>query len=166
MSSTRPWEGFRQYLTLGEWVWKKTPISINQCEISHVKSLQILFVPNKIITFEIRHKWRQWKLPNFQDPLPLLSIYVQHSSSPLILDVEVKAKTPSPNDNQSIERKDNPRTTIVCYQVLPSGQLSFSVSAQLILSGFPLASFHLAEATLSAFSWLYTLVCVVVQNYL
>ena len=29
----------------------------------------------------------------------------------------------------------------------------------LILSGFPLTSFHLAEASLSAFSWLYTLVC-------
>ena len=29
----------------------------------------------------------------------------------------------------------------------------------LILSGFPLNSFHLAEASLSVFSWLYTLVC-------
>ena len=40
----------------------------------------------------------------------------------------------------------------------------FSVNS-LILSGFPLTSFHLAEASLSAFSWLYTLVCAVVQKY-
>ena len=32
----------------------------------------------------------------------------------------------------------------------------------LILSGFPLASFRLAEVSLSAFSWLYTLVRAVV----
>ena len=35
----------------------------------------------------------------------------------------------------------------------------------LILSGFPLTSFHLAEASLSAFSWLYTLECAVVRKY-
>ena len=35
----------------------------------------------------------------------------------------------------------------------------------LILSGFPLTSFHLAEASLSAFSWLYTLECAVVQKH-
>ena len=34
----------------------------------------------------------------------------------------------------------------------------------LILSGFPLTSFHLAEASRSAFSWLYTPVCAVVQK--
>ena len=37
----------------------------------------------------------------------------------------------------------------------------FSISS-LILSGFPLTSFHLAEASLPAFSWFYTLVCVAV----
>ena len=35
----------------------------------------------------------------------------------------------------------------------------------LILSGFPLTSFHLAEASLSGFSWLYDPVCAVVQKY-
>ena len=39
----------------------------------------------------------------------------------------------------------------------------FSLNS-LILSGFPLTSFHLAEASLSVFSWLYTLVNAVVQN--
>ena len=40
----------------------------------------------------------------------------------------------------------------------------FSINS-LILSGFPLTSFHLAEASLSAFSWLYTFVRAVVQKY-
>ena len=40
----------------------------------------------------------------------------------------------------------------------------FSINS-LILSGFPLTSFHLAEASLSAFSWLYSLVCTIVQKY-
>ena len=40
----------------------------------------------------------------------------------------------------------------------------------LTLSGFPLTSFHrlcfhLAEASLPAFSWLYTLLCAVVQEH-
>ena len=43
--------------------------------------------------------------------------------------------------------------------------LVFSINS-LILSSFPLTFFHLAEASLSAFSRLYTLVCAVVQNYL
>ena len=39
----------------------------------------------------------------------------------------------------------------------------FSINL-LILFGFPLTFFNLAEASLSAFSWLYTLVCALVQN--
>ena len=55
--------------------------------------------------------------------------------------------------------------TIICYQVLLSGRLSFFSLCSLILHGFPLTSFHLPEASLSAFSWLYTLVCAFVQKY-
>ena len=36
----------------------------------------------------------------------------------------------------------------------------------LILPGFPLVFFDLAEASLSAFLWLYTLVCAVAQKLL
>ena len=39
----------------------------------------------------------------------------------------------------------------------------FSINS-LIFSGFSLTSFHLAEASLSAFSWLYTLRCAVVRK--
>ena len=41
--------------------------------------------------------------------------------------------SPSPNNNQSIKRKHNPRMTIVCYQVFPSGWLSFSIPNFLFL---------------------------------
>ena len=40
----------------------------------------------------------------------------------------------------------------------------FSINS-LVLSGFPLASFYLAEASLSRFSWIYALVCTVVKKY-
>ena len=40
----------------------------------------------------------------------------------------------------------------------------FSINS-LILSGFPLTSFHLSEASLPAFSWCYSVVCAVVQKY-
>ena len=46
----------------------------------------------------------------------------------------------------------------------PSFRSAFVLSINsLILSGFPLTSFHLVETSLSAFSWLYTLVLVCVQ---
>ena len=41
---------------------------------------------------------------------------------------------------------------------------TFSINS-LILSGFPLIYFHLDEASLSTYSWLYTLLTVVVQKY-
>ena len=34
----------------------------------------------------------------------------------------------------------------------------------LILSGFPFTSLHLAEASLSGFSWIFTMVCAVVKK--
>ena len=54
--------------------------------------------------------------------------------------------------------------TILLDQVLPSGWFLFSGSTHKILPGFSLTSFHLAEAFLSAFLWLYTFVCAVVQK--
>ena len=72
---------------------------------------------------------------------PPLSIYVQNSSIPLTLDVQFQTNPhPSPNDNQSIKRTHNPRIPFF-------------------------TSFHLAEASPSTFSSLYTLVCAVVLKY-
>ena len=106
--------------------------------------------------------------PQSSHPPPPLSIYLQNSFPPLTLDVHFQTQPPPPpssNDNQSVKRKHNPRMTIICYQVLLSGRLSFFSLCSLILHGFPLTSFHLPEASLSAFSWLYTLVCAFVQKY-
>ena len=34
------------------------------------------------------HRWRPWKLSNFQDPLTPVSIYFQNFSTPLTMDVQ------------------------------------------------------------------------------
>ena len=48
----------------------------------------------------------------------------------------------------------------------PSFRSAFVLSINsLVLYGFHLTSFYLAEASLSAFLWLYTLACAVVQQY-
>ena len=99
----------------------------------------------------------------FSRPPTPLFIYVQKSSNLLILDVQFQMKPPSPNENQSIQIKHNPRMTLICRQVLPSAFV-FSINS-LISSSFHLTFLHLAEASLSALSWLYTPVCKVVQKY-
>ena len=60
-------------------------------------------------------------------PTPLLQLRPKFSY-PHDLDVQFQTNPPSPNDNQSIKRKQHPRMTIICYQVFTSGRLSFSVS--------------------------------------
>ena len=98
------------------------------------------------------HIWHPWELSIFQDPPPPLSSYVQNSSTSLTMDVRFQTNPlplPSPNDNQSIKRKHNPRVTIICYQVRSFLQVGFCFQYQLSnLSGFLLTSFHLALANL------------------
>ena len=92
------------------------------------------------------HIWSPWKLSNFLDPQPLCL-----TTSKILPSFwhSVPNDTPTlpTNDNQSFKRKSNPRITMICYQVFPLGQLFFSIHL-LILSGFPLASFYLAKASL------------------
>ena len=86
------------------------------------------------------HIWRPWKLLIFQDPPPPLSIYVENSSTPSTLDVQLETNPhplypppPSPNDNQSIKIKHNPRMTI---QVVRSFlQVGFRFQHQLVNLG-------------------------------
>ena len=59
--------------------------------------------------------------------------------------------------------KENIIQGLLLYAIMLSAFV-FSIKS-LILSGFSLTSFHLAEVTKSSFSWLYTLVCAVVQKY-
>ena len=54
---------------------------------------------------------------------------VQSSSTTLTLDIQFQRNpSPFPNYSQSIKRKLNPCMTILCYQVFPSGWVSFLVS--------------------------------------
>ena len=105
---------------------------------------------------------KSMEIIQFSRPPAPLSICVQKSSNYLTLDVQFQTKSPSPNGNQSIQIRHNPRMTLICYQVLPSA-FFFSINS-LISSSFHLTLLHLAEASLSAFSWL-TLVCEVAQKY-
>ena len=74
------------------------------------------------------HIWRPWKLSNFQDPPPPLSINVQNSSIPLTLDVQFQTN-PLPVQMITNQLKENViQGWLLCYQILPSGRHSFSVS--------------------------------------
>ena len=66
--------------------------------------------------------------PIFNTSQPSLSIYFQNSLTPFTFHDQFQVNTPSPNDDQSFKRKHNPSMTIICYQVLPSCWLLFSVS--------------------------------------
>ena len=97
-----------------------------------------------VYKLETIHMWRPWKLPNFQDHPAPLSSYVQNFSTPLNLTSNFKhplsphppspptPTLPPPPLSKWYKRKHNPRITIKCCQVFPSGRLSFSVQYQLI----------------------------------
>ena len=73
------------------------------------------------------HIWRPWKLSSFQDPLPPCPSTSKLISFPWPWTSNFRQIPPSPSDDQSMKRKHNPKITIICYQLLPSGRLSFSV---------------------------------------
>ena len=79
----------------------------------------------------------------------------------LDLEPPISNEPPSPNDNQSFKRKHNPRMTIVCYQVLPPGRLTFSVSC---LAFLWLLFSILFSVSCLAFLWLshYLLFCNII----
>ena len=109
------------------------------------------------------------QLSNFQDSPCPSTTRVLPPPWPWTSNFKRTPLPPSPNDKQSIKRKHNPRMTIISTWLLsgPFFRSSFVFSINsLTLFGFPLISFHLAQASLSAFSWLYILMCVAVQNYL
>ena len=115
------------------------------------------------------HVWRPWKLSNFQDPLPHLLIYVQNSSTPLNLNLQFQTTPlPPPASLQMItnQLKENIIQAWLLQVIRSFFQVDFCFQHNsLTLSGFPLTSFYLAEASLSALLCHYTLVCAVVQKY-
>ena len=104
------------------------------------------------------------KIIQFSRPSTPL-VHLRPNSSILVtLDIQFQTKIPSQNNNQSIKRKHNLRMTIMLSGPSFRSPFVFNINS-LILSGFLLTSFHLAEASLSTFLWLYTLVCAVAQKY-
>ena len=101
--------------------------------------------------------WRPRNLSSFQDPQPPLSIYVQNSSTSLTLDVQFQP-TPtltSPNDNQLIKRKYNPRWLL--YVIRSFLQVGFRFQYQFI---------NLARLSLDLFSFSWSLtICFFVALY-
>ena len=67
------------------------------------------------------------KIVQFPRPPPTLSIYTQSSSTPFTLYVQFQTTLPFQMINNQL-KENNPRMTIICYQVLPSGSISFSIS--------------------------------------
>ena len=114
------------------------------------------------------HIWRPWKLSNFQDHLTPLSIYVQITSTHLTLHVQFQTKPPLSLQMISNQLKENIISKDDYYMLSgPSFRSAFVFSINsLILSGFPLTYFHLAEPSLSGFSWLYTFVWAVARKIL
>ena len=115
----------------------------------------------RVFVYGMIHIWCPWKLSNFQNPPHHLSIYVQNSFIPLSLDVQFQMNPPL----QIIinQLKENIIKGWLLYDVRSFLQVGFRFQFQLV--NLVCLSFHLDKASLSAFSWLYTLVCVAVQNY-
>ena len=136
--------------------------------LSSYKALVLpFFMTGKVIwnsSWGIIHIWRPWKWSNFQDPhppCPSMSIILR-PPWPWTSNFKRTLSRPhpsSPNDNQSIKRKHNPRMNIICYQVIPSGRFSFSLShINLIWLSFDFFSFN-RSLTIWCFVALYSCVC-------
>ena len=137
----------------------KNRIILSLLKIVTLKFTMYLLI---ILTYRMIHISGQWKLSNFQDPPTLLLHLRLKFFHPLELGRPISSEPLSRNDNQLKETWSKDDYYMVSGLSFRSA-LIFSVNS-LILSGFPLTSFHLAETSLSAFSWLYTLVCAVVQK--
>ena len=97
------------------------------------------------------------KIVKFSRPLPLVHLCPKLFDSLDLGSSISNEPPPPPNDNQSIKRKQSKDDYYIISGPSFTSDFVFSINS-LILSGFPLTSFHLVEASLSAFSWLYTLV--------
>ena len=96
------------------------------------------------------------KMFQFSGPPTPLSIYVQNSSMPLTLDIQFQRIPLPPSFLPSFQIITNQKSIIqgwLLYMLSgPSFRSAFVfIINSLILSGFPLTSFHLAEASLSTF---------------
>ena len=129
-------------------------------------SLKVLSVLSDLTTF-IRDNTntKSMKIVHFSRPITPLSIYAQNSSTSLSLNIQFQT-LPPPLQMITNQLKENTIQGWLLYVIRSFIQVGFRCQYKLlILSGFPLTSFHLAKTSLSAFSWLYSLVCAVVQKH-
>ena len=107
--------------------------------------------------------WHPWKLSNLQDPHPPCP------SASQIFPLAWPWTSNFKRTNQSIKTNQSKETIIqgwLLYLIRSFLNFDFRFQYQLsILCIFLLTSFHLAEVSLFAFSWLYTLECAVVQKH-
>ena len=82
------------------------------------------------------------KIAEFSRPLTLLVQLRPKFFHPPEFRRPISNESHSRNDKQSVKRKHHPRITFICYQV-------FLISTHYFCLGFPLTSFHLAEANVT-----------------
>ena len=117
---------------------------LQSCKSTYSRKLRLKVV-KEWYTYDI-HENRATALP-----LHPLSIYVQNSSTFFILDVQDQTNPPCQIITNQLKENMLPGP-------ISKSAFVFNINS-LILLGFPLASFHLAEASLSAFVWFYTRAC-------
>ena len=111
------------------------------------------------------HIWRPWKLSNFQDPHPPYLSTSKHLSPSWLWTSNFKQTAPSLQMITN-ELKENLIQGWLLYLIRSLLRFGsrFHINS-LILFCFPLTSFHSDDTSLSAFLWLYTFACAVVQKY-
>ena len=104
-----------------------TDMDQHRCRIYSSKSIAPTHLTYYCVLLLLSHKPRDdthmksMKIVQFSRPTTPLPIYVQNYSTPWPWTSNFKWNPlPSPNDNQSVKRKQNPKMTIRAYQVLPS----------------------------------------------
>ena len=86
------------------------------------------------------HKRRPWKLPDFQYPHPPCPS-TSNIFHPLDLERPISNNPPLQIITNQLKQNIIQRGLLLCYQVLPSGRLSFSNSINLIWLSFDFFSF-------------------------
>ena len=113
------------------------------------------------------HIWRPWIVQFLRPPTPL-SIYVQNSSTPLILDVQFQTNpyppSYSPNDNQSVKRKQFKEDYYMLSGPSFRSAVVFSINSLILSVAFlRLLFIYLKPHHLLFHGW--THVCSVAQKY-
>ena len=86
----------------------------------------------KLVTLGMIHIWRPWQLSNFQYAPPLLSIYVQNVSTPLVQLQTIHTHTHTPLQVITDQLKENVIQWWIIYAIRSFFQIGFHFKYQLI----------------------------------